>query len=58
MSRVAWMTRGDVLLTLQPPDAEAAPDLQQRHELLDELLDIVEDVNFARCVRRWLSKAV
>jgi hypothetical protein len=34
---------------LQPPDAEAAPDLQQRHELLDELLEIVEDVNFARC---------
>ena len=38
----------------QPPDAEAAPDLQQRHDLLDELLDIVEDVNFARCARRWM----
>lgn len=33
---------------MQSPDAEAAPTLQQRHDLLDELLEIVEDVNFAR----------
>jgi hypothetical protein len=58
MYHVAWVTHGDVCLMLQPPDAEAAPDLRQRHELLDELLDIVEDVNFARCVRRWFTQRI
>jgi hypothetical protein len=36
---------------MQPPEAEGAPDANLRHDLLDELLDIVEDVNFARWVR-------
>ena len=49
------VAHGDFRLQSQPPDAEAAPDLQQRHDLLDELLDIVEDVNFARCARRWMT---
>lgn len=34
--------------TVQEPGAEAAPTLPQREALLDELMEIVEDINFAR----------
>lgn len=35
---------------LEQEGAESAPTLEDKEQLLDELLDIVEDIDHARCV--------